>query len=477
MNSPIPTLPELSEAAGWLINAGTDDMQRRLAAMTGTPQDIAVLREAIAYEQAKPAMDRRVSRLRPIEARLSKLSAAGTPKESHLSRIARERREARGALGIVDKHTGGTPPLMAVPLKGGLNREKIRQQRHKRTRTTIVEVEKKPLMLKVGELAFHPHLKRVGLLPDLISRETALGLKDGKSRNDHKAHAEELDREFAALKTSILEHGLREPLKVVKDSKGKWLVVDGRHRYQAVLEIVRDNSPLDARHTHNPTHLANADKLAAEGMTCVEIQPHEVDAVIMDAVKRRHFSKGALAYLAVLMHPKIATEGKERQIRKPAVCPSISGVQKNSPEIEVLTAGARIEHFAKQTGVSLTMLEYAIRLYKIFADREDLRQVFEPAIWIGESLDRILGGVGSYQNGQKDGEESADQREHRIAVDAANHAAQRFMQLEVSMRKWATLLPEGKTMVIEKALRVLAATPEDFRGAILKGLEMLPGAV
>jgi hypothetical protein len=379
--------------------------------------------------------------------------AAAPPatKESLLARIARERREARAA--------GAAPPPVMPRTK--LKRRKVRE--------VIVEVEKKPLMLHLCDLAFHPHLKRVGLLPALIERETKKGNTDGKRRHDHKANAEELSTEFEALKLSILEHGLREPLKVVKDAKGNWQVVDGRHRFLAVQHILAENCSLGCVFAHNPTHLANAEKLETHGVTCVEIPPDQVDAVIMDAVKRRHFSKGAIAYLAVLMQPKIATEAKRGGDQK-------SNLRKKGL-IEDYTAGARIEDFAKRSGVSQTTMESAIRLYKIFAEREDVRLACEPGIWIGDSLDKVIAGALSYQAGKTDDTETDEQRDKRLAVERAGKAVDRLDQLNIALRTWEDLLPEGQLMVIERAVLVLSEAPVELRQAIHKGLALLPGAV
>lgn len=60
------------EAASWLTNAGLDDTKSRLAKMTGTPADLAVLTLAIETEQART--EKRSSRLKPMEAALRKLS-------------------------------------------------------------------------------------------------------------------------------------------------------------------------------------------------------------------------------------------------------------------------------------------------------------------------------------------------------------------------------------------------------------------
>lgn len=71
------TKPTLTENASWLVNAGADDMQRRLKAMTGTAQDIADLESAIAHEKSTPKLSggNRPSRLKPIEAKLKKFQS------------------------------------------------------------------------------------------------------------------------------------------------------------------------------------------------------------------------------------------------------------------------------------------------------------------------------------------------------------------------------------------------------------------
>ena len=69
--------PALRESASWLINAGIDDTQRRLADMSGSSEDLLILRTAIAAEKAKPQLSQRPSRLNPIEAKLRKFERAG----------------------------------------------------------------------------------------------------------------------------------------------------------------------------------------------------------------------------------------------------------------------------------------------------------------------------------------------------------------------------------------------------------------
>jgi len=67
----MPKLQEKSPLVGWLLDAGLDDMTRHIKQMTGTPEDIEALRAALANERALPADRQRVSRIKPLAAKLS----------------------------------------------------------------------------------------------------------------------------------------------------------------------------------------------------------------------------------------------------------------------------------------------------------------------------------------------------------------------------------------------------------------------
>ena len=196
---------------------------------------------------------------------------------------------------------------------------------------------------------------------------------------------------------------------------------------------------------------------------CEEVRPEDVDTIILTALKHRNYSKGALAYLAVLMNPAIVAGAKHGGDRKSRATKCLL--------IEDATLEPRIADFAKHAGVSASTMKEAIWLYKFFEEHTAQRISCEPGIWVGNSLDSVKAGALAYGVGKKDRKETAAEKAERIAAEDAEKAATRFMQIEVSMRKWETLLPEGKTMVIEKALRMLTSTPDDFRQAILTGLQ------
>lgn len=210
--------------------------------------------------------------------------------ESPLTICARALRAAKAA--------GAVPPVMpCTTLKRGAAKPKRRK-----VREVIVEVEKKPLHIKVSDLRPHPLLGRAGLLPDIIKAYSESGRKSGEKRVDHKERAEENAIEFAALVESILEHGVKEKLKVVREAGG-WAIADGRHRWEACREIA---STCYA----DPRREAAARRLEATGIPCEEIQQAEVPAVILAGITRRHLSKQARALLALKVFPEVAEEAK-----------------------------------------------------------------------------------------------------------------------------------------------------------------------
>ncbi|MEI6605133.1 MAG: hypothetical protein WCP35_07475 [Verrucomicrobiota bacterium] len=350
--------------------------------------------------------------------------------ESHLARIARERREARAATGAAP------PPVMP--------RTKLKRRK---TREVIVEVEKKPLIVPLNKLSFHPKLQRVTMLPDLIERETALGLKAGKGRNDHKDHAGELDLEYQANIDSVADHGILNPIKVVQDAKGNWLIADGRHRVEYARKVA-------ATSYADPVRNAHALSLAIVGIPCEEVQPEDVDTIILTALKHRNYSKGALAYLAVLMQPEVAK--------------AISGKHRNS------SSAISAEEMAKKSGVSERMMEYAIRLYKTFAERDDARVIFEPSIWVGASLDRLIGGVEHFVKYGVDENETPETEEQK----AAGRRQAAFLSFACHLAdvgkcwpKWDDLGPVlQETMVKHNIRDAFAGAPPAMRAAAIAAL-------
>lgn len=307
-------------------------------------------------------------------------------------------------------------------------------------------VKEAPLIIKLEDLKFHPLLTRVAMLPDLIERETKLGNAQGKSRGAHKAAAEEMRHDFEALVESISKHGVRDRIKVIKTAKG-WQIVDGRHRFEAASKVAKMAFGDEKRETI-------AHRIAIDGIPCEEVTEADVIPIIMDAVTRRHMSKGARAYLAVLMEPEVVTEAKARQ-------------KEGTPS--AVTA----EGLAKRAGVSTRTVEHAVALFRIFEKRKDVRKKFEDAIWVGAGLEKLLAGINGFLTTGKEPDEEPEteaQAKARIAAERVQTALTKWVEMKTSLKFWDTMKPTAREEIIRHAAATINETPEDFRAGLIEAL-------
>jgi hypothetical protein len=289
----------------------------------------------------------------------------------------------------------------------------------------------KTLALKPSELTPHPLLDRVNMLPELIAREEALGLAQGKGRAAHKEAAEQLRREFHGVAESILANGIREKLKVVPNPAGGYWIVDGRHRWTIATQYDLETVP------------------------CEVVAESDVVAIIMDGVQHRQMSKGARAYLAVLMHPEVAKDAKDRQ---KAGTPSAFSA----------------EGIAATAGVSPRLMEDAISLYRTFATRGDIREKFEPAIWVGAGLAKLRAGIeGFKKTGTEPDEEpeTDEQAKARIAEERVQTVQGKWVEIKSALKFWHKMKPESQKDIIRHAAACIFETPEDFRRELIEALK------
>jgi len=281
------------------------------------------------------------------------------------------------------------------------------------------------LHLAVKDLTPHPLLDRVGMLPDLIERETKKGKAQGKSRDDHKENAEQLAREFAAVEASVVKHGIREKLKVTRNPKGGWWIADGRHRWT----------------------IATRNNFAT--VPCEEIREDDVVSVIMDGVQRRHLSKSGRAYLAVLMHPEIATVENR------------GGDRSKTAKITVLLTQSSL---AEQAGVSETFIRYAVDLYRQFTNRKALREKYEPGIWVGNGLEKIIAAIAAEQAGKdEEAPESDDEAKLRIYHKMAQRTLRGWTPVTTALKSWDKLKEDDQKQFVELAAATILEAPEEFR--------------
>lgn len=191
-------------------------------------------------------------------------------------------------------------------------------------------------------------LERVAKMSDVAAYLAANHHGDAKRREK----AAEIADEWHAFVSEIEENGVRDPLKVLKGTK---LVVDGRHRRAGAIEGGVMLVPY------------------------IEVSEEEANKIIDGTVAgRRHWSKSAIAYFAVLRHPEVA-KGKEGRPKK-----------NSALNAEFLSA----EKLGERFGVSTRLLQQAVELYQALEKKKTLRQRIEPSIWAGVGLGSLLSGLG-----------------------------------------------------------------------------------
>lgn len=271
-------------------------------------------------------------------------------------------------------------------------------------------------MLKPADLQPHPLLRRVGLLPDMISREETKGNKAGKNRETHKELAAEMTEEFEALRQSILAQGVMDPLKIVRDGD-QWLIADGRNRWEASRSIDPEKP-----------------------IPCVEVGPEEVREVILAAGTRRHMSKQARALMAVMVYPEIAEDAK-------------AGRPKKSPDEQGISQVA----LAKLVGVGLATVEEACRFWRAISLTPKTRDERLNQVFSGVSFERIEQGDSSAK--ASGGKERPPSQPALLLLRNANSMIKQWSS-------WQEISPEARVKTTEKMVEAMRGAPAEMREAI-----------
>lgn len=215
--------------------------------------------------------------------------------------------------------------------------------------------------LRPAVLAPHAMLARVGTILSLANHFTIRSKKAGKNREEHAERAAELEADHEALLASVRESGIIEPLKVCAIEPGdetpralgvEWWIVDGRNRWMAATVLKLEKVPV------------------------IVVPASEAPAIIAATVAgRRHYSKGATAYLACLLNPEVALES--------------SAGRKSRTE-----CGNSFPALAAKFSVSLRLIEQAAELFRLLeGDGKPFREDAEANIWAGCGLGGVKAGV------------------------------------------------------------------------------------
>ena len=268
--------------------------------------------------------------------------------------------------------------------------------------------------------------------------------KPASSLTDHPllAHIPTWTREepeFQALVESIRDRGL--DYEVLIDSEGR--VVDGRNRRNACAVL---KQPVRVR----------------------EISEGEAASVIVASlVNRRHLGKGALAYLSA---PLFATALEESKARNIAMLKAGTGTVPYS----VGNAPKTIEDIAAKVGVSVALMEQALKLRRMLAELgEEVRAKYEPRVlgpWLdeaGEWQDPI--GLGYMINGLTSLINDAAGKKKKLGK-RAEHARLFLGFLPKLKEHWRRASMEQKAEIAERLKVEVTKFPAELRDEIASAI-------
>lgn len=276
----------------------------------------------------------------------------------------------------------------------------------------------------LADLTIDERLESIATLPDTAARQRELAKSTGKDRKAHRERAEELEAEWSALVADIEAHGIREPLILVGD-----VIIDGRHRYYGAKEAGIFEVPT------------------------VQVPAEQASAIIFSAViARRHFSKSALAYTAVITHPQVASAGQ-------------------GSRSDLGTSVLNTEVLAKKAGCSRAYIEKAAELFRITASYPAIRRDCELAIYSGSGLLGVISHAKARLAG-RDTKSAPEKGRYTANYDDLGPSAGRT--LGAAFAHWQNLSPEAREKTVENTVEGLMKAPEDIRASIIQRLSSKP---
>jgi hypothetical protein len=164
--------------------------------------------------------------------------------------------------------------------------------------------------------------------------------------------------ELLALRDDIKGRGIDQPLTVILEGRSPdtYLLVDGRHRLAAAKLVGLDKVPVVIR-----------DEAGA------------ADIILHSLINRRHYTKGALAYLSYLVVCQKAVAN--------------GGDRKSEFTKSTLIS---VEDLCGDLGFSRETYFQAKQIHEAFAKNPEMREKFEPSILEGAGLGGILAGIGAW---------------------------------------------------------------------------------
>ncbi len=229
-------------------------------------------------------------------------------------------------------------------------------------------------------------------------------------------------REFAALADDVAARGIDQPLIVVL-SDGEPRIIDGRNRFHAATVANLDEVPIVIRE-----------------------ESEAMSIILGTLVQRRHYGKGALAYLA---YPLAAA-----QKRTGAGRPAKLSIQST----------ITIDEIAAQLGFARDLFYQAAKVHEFFLNRPDLRAQFEPRILAGEvGLGACVAGMAS--SVATTDSSRKDRSPYQLITDTFGALRKRFEQ------RWERLEGSARLAVTEEATATFLSLPKEVQQSIVNALK------
>ena len=152
-------------------------------------------------------------------------------------------------------------------------------------------------------------------------------------------------------------------------------------------------------------------------------------------VGRIHWTKGQLAWLAVTLHPQVCQNGEGRP-------------RKNSHSV-----GVSADDLAARFGVSSTLIDQAVKIFRCFEQLPTLREKHEPGIWIGHGLGAVLAGIPGATT-------TEDKPKKQISWTTMQGPLSTLSNVAKSFGKWST---EERDCARDAFANWLKGLPADFK--------------
>lgn len=227
--------------------------------------------------------------------------------------------------------------------------------------------------------------------------------------------------EMSALIEDIQERGIDQPLIVCQvDGDDMYSLLDGRHRHRAAQQAGLDQVPVIVR--------AEEDALGI---------------IFSSITQRRHFGKGALAYLLY-----------------PVMC--ASAVPNGGHRKAQLIESTVVLDLCVRAGFSRDLYFQAKTLHQAFDKRPDLREEYEPRILAGEiGLGACIAGLAGKE--ATAGNARNDRAPEQLVFDT-------FTDLRTRFSRWEKIEPSQRKAICHEAADTILTLPGEVQDSILRAL-------